>query len=444
MSRPKKLMGLGLVLFVVLHAACADRTPVSEQQADTVKQPAQTEAPNEEVQIDTTPVKLTIFAGWNISDNDYNQIFVQPVTTKYPHISLEMVLQSSGHLPEAIASGSVGDIIVTGNMHVILDLGLAVDLTDFTKEYNFDTNRIEPNILQTIKAFGKQGELFTLPYGLNYNALYYNKTLFDKFATDYPADGLTWEEVIEIGRQVTQKDGDTQYRGLETSNVVRIASPLSLNFFDPVTGKAKLNTDEWKRAYQIFQSILSIPGNEPPNKVREEINAFLYEKTVAMLPTLGLFHRMPEAAAGGLDWDLATYPIYQEKPGTYGEVDAYYMTVTPSSRHQDQAFLAISAILEDEFQTASSKLGMVVTPLKSQQIKDVFGSEADHLKDKNVQAIFKHSPAVIRENWTRHDKMAENLIFKRSLDLYNNKDINTVIRETEEAIDQEVAGLEAQ
>ncbi|CAG7614185.1 ABC transporter substrate-binding protein [Paenibacillus allorhizosphaerae] len=434
--RNKKIMpAIALAVTVAATSACgAGGGDQKREQGEAAKK----EAPPE-------PVTITLLAGWKITDEDYEEVFFKPLAAKYPHIKLNVITSTTtNNITTMVAAGEVPDMLImgTGNMQQMIDLNTALDLNEQIKQQKFDLNRLDPIIVQTIKAFGKKGEIFALPYGMNYDALYYNKALFDRFGVAYPADGMTWEAVIDLGKKVTGIEGGVQYRGLGSSNMVRIASPLALNRFDPATGKAKINTEEWKRAYQVYQSIVSIPGNTNDKKGGDELNAFLYDKTIAMYPFIGLFHRMADAAKGGLDWDLATYPQFTEKPGKYGEADAYYLFVTPQSKHQKEAFQVISAILSDDAQLSSSKQGRIVSPLINKEIRDKFGTESEVLKGKNVQAIFKHRPVPIHNNPTKFDATADAQLNSGALQLFGNtKDINTIIRETEEKTNQKVEEL---
>ncbi|MEF3306510.1 ABC transporter substrate-binding protein [Paenibacillus sp. GYB003] len=431
----KRIMpAAALAVMVAATAACGGGSGQGGGQQNQGGE-AKKEAPPE-------PVTIELLAGWKITDEDLDQIFYKPLAAKYPHIKLNITTATStNNITTMVAAGTVPDMVIMGtaNFQQLLDLGVALDLNEQIKLQNFDMNRLDPVIVQTIKAFGKKGEIFAMPYGLNYDALYYNKSLFDRFAVAYPTDGMTWDAVIELGKKVTRTDGGVQYRGLASSNLVRIASPLALNRFDS-SGKAAINTEGFKKAYQIYQSIVSIPGNTNEKKNSDELNAFLYDKTISMYPFIGLFHRMAEAAKGGLDWDLVTYPVFPDKPGVYGEADAYYLFVTPSSKHQKEAFQVISAVLSKEAQLASSKKGSVVTPLVDKEVRDSFGKESEVLKGKNVQAIFKNRPVPIHSNPSKYDAIADAQLNSGALQLFGNaKDINTIIRETEEAINKKVA-----
>ncbi|MDF2721286.1 MAG: transporter substrate-binding protein [Paenibacillus sp.] len=434
----KVLPAAALALIIGATTACGDsgsKSGTGSEPKKAAEEVKKSEAPPE-------PVTLNFLTGWKLTDEDLDQIFYKPLAAKYPHIKLNIKVSSTAeNINTMIAAGQVPDLILQGTegFQAQLDLGVALDLSEQIKLQNFDLNRLDPVIVQSIKSFGQKGELYALPYGLNYDALYYNKSLFDRFAVSYPTDGMTWDQVIEVGKKMARTDGGVLYRGLAVSNLVRLASPFALNRFDK-NGKVSINNEQYKRAFQTYQQIVSIPNNATEKKNSDELNAFLYDKTIGMYPFIGLFHRMADAVKGGLDWNAATYPTYPDTAGKYGEADAYYLFVTPNSKHQKEAFQFISAVLSDDAQMAASKKGSLVTPLVKKEVRDAFGTESEVLKGKNVQAIFKSRPVPRHSNATKFDAIADAQLNANALNLYNGaKDVNTIIRETEEIIAQKVA-----
>lgn len=51
------------------------------------------------------------------------------------------------------------------------------------------------------------GNCMRQPVVNNTMSLYYNKDLFDKFGVSYPKDGMTWDEVLELNRQLDKNGG---------------------------------------------------------------------------------------------------------------------------------------------------------------------------------------------------------------------------------------------
>jgi multiple sugar transport system substrate-binding protein len=105
--------------------------------------------------------------------------------------------------------------------------------------------------------------------------------------------------------------------------------------------------------------------------------------------------------------------------------------ISSKSKHKDQAFQVIQTVMSDEIQVNLNRLGRV-TSLSSIDVKKTYGTGIPSLKGKNLAASYALKPA-----WnilSDYDDDANKITFNRSLDLYKGKDINTVIRETEEEI----------
>lgn len=186
-----------------------------------------------------------------LTDEEFQSFFVDPVKKNYPWITVERVIHDDNLLPEQVAAKAVPDLIITNNVNgipAIANLDLLVSLDDHLKQYDIDLSRFLPEAIEAVKAAAIRDDIIALPYTRNFNALYYNKDLFDEFAVEYPKDGMTWEEAADLGVRLTREVNGVQYRGLEPNVPERMASQLSLGFVDPKTNKAVVNTDLWKDA----------------------------------------------------------------------------------------------------------------------------------------------------------------------------------------------------
>ncbi|UUZ85295.1 extracellular solute-binding protein [Paenibacillus sp. P26] len=139
------------------------------------------------------PVTLKFFShnAGVLADEDLEALVGKPVKAKYPNITVELVKDTT--LDKLIAGGEVPDVILTSNyyLHDLLEKGLGSDLNDFIKQQNIDFSQFEPEVVNVLKKFGKNGEMYGIPYAMNYGLILYNKDIFDKFAVPYPKDGMT-------------------------------------------------------------------------------------------------------------------------------------------------------------------------------------------------------------------------------------------------------------
>jgi multiple sugar transport system substrate-binding protein len=227
-----------------------------------------------------------------------------------------------------------------------------------------------------------------------------------------------------------------QYRGLDPGSfVIWMAQPLSLF---PVDGnKATINTDAWKKMFEYAKSIYTIPGNEMSKTSAK--NQFIKDHTLSTLLHQNLVEELDKAAGEGLNWDMAQYPGFKEKPGIYPAASAEVMMITKSSKHKEEAMQVINVVISDEVQMIKSKAGLV-TALNNPDIQKAFGSDLKNSAGKHLQSAFKGRTIGDAPN-SKYRQKAEGIVRNKFRDFLDNKaDVNTLLRQAEEEINQDIAG----
>ncbi|CAG7634104.1 ABC transporter substrate-binding protein [Paenibacillus allorhizosphaerae] len=386
------------------------------------------------------PVKLLLAQKWSeINEADFKALIVEPLQKKYPHIQVEML--KGENIKEMVAAGTVPDIIATW-VNLIPDyqeLDLVEDQTPLIKKHNLDLNRFETTALDTIRGYDKAG-LVALPYDSNFNVIYYNKDIFDKFGVDYPKDGMTWEETIQLAKRVSREDQGIRYRGLEADGYGKLALQLAL----PVVkdGKPNLNNEQWKQVLTLAKSIESIPSNEPVPNVHQR-NQFIKDRNLAMFATGNNFNLLQSDAAKGLNWDIAQYPSYPDKPNQAGMVDEHVIFVSKQSKHKDEAFKVIETLTSDEIQKKLTRASGKLSVLKDSAIKRELGADMPALQGKHLDAIFKgrYIPAyTATSKYPDAGKIMNEQVAKF---LSGEQDVNTALRSAEEAIQNHIKQVDA-
>lgn len=388
------------------------------------------------------PVPVTIQVGVKksgyLTDEEFQSFFVDPVKKNYPWITVERVIHDDNLLPEQVAAKAVPDLIITNNVNgipAIANLDLLVSLDDHLKQYDIDLSRFLPEAIEAVKAAAIRDDIIALPYTRNFNALYYNKDLFDEFAVEYPKDGMTWEEAADLGVRLTREVNGVQYRGLEPNVPERMASQLSLGFVDPKTNKAVVNTDLWKTVMQTAAKIYSIPGNDKHGWKTSGQNQFMKDQILAMLAEVNILVNLSKVQ--DLNWDLASYPVFAEASGKAAGPDLHIMVPASTSEHLDEVFLVMKTVLSDEVQAEMSRLGKL-SIMNDKKYEDVFGEKLDFLKDKNTQAIFKTIPASPYQP-SLYDTEAMKIIQAELRAMWREgKDVNSALRDAEQLINQHV------
>ncbi|MEF3305007.1 ABC transporter substrate-binding protein [Paenibacillus sp. GYB003] len=380
--------------------------------------------------------------GAEISDEDFQLLFVQPVGAKYPNIRLELLRPGKDvTLDSLVAAREVPDLLLTPNSGImeLKQLDLLADIAPHVKSRNFNLARFQPVAIDAVKS--DKGELYGIPYAMQFNALYYNKDIFDKFSKSYPKDGMTWDDAIELARQLTRLDGGVQYRGLDPASSYVMSFPYSLAYVDGKTDKASIDTDKWRRVFELAKTIVSIPGNAQPSpepSAAASGNLFIKEKNVAMLASTNLMAQIG-SAANTVNWDIAQYPSYKDLPNVSGKLDSHNLIVSKTAKHPEAVMKVIEVVTSDEVQLLSARKTARMSPLLGEEPKKQFGADVPYLQGKHVEALFKStvSPSPVYSIYENDGKKIGQQAFR---DYAADKvDLNTALREANENIDKAIA-----
>ncbi|MCC2684615.1 MAG: family 1 extracellular solute-binding protein [Paenibacillaceae bacterium] len=394
------------------------------------------------------PLELIVYGNANKSPTDFDDFFVNPVKKKYPNITLKLIDKATGGQPDKfIASGEMPDILYDSPPGILFyqDLDMIEDMGPYIKKYPVDFQRFDPTVIDMLKAYGK-GKIFALPLLINFSALFYNKDIFDKFAVPYPKDGMTWDDAIDLVRKVSRSSDGVQYYGLDTGVVSAVSGQMSLGFVDPATDKATFNTDGWRKLFQFMQDMYSVPGNHPDkprNNNTLQRDAFIKSKTLAMsadwgINAIGQFTDLYNQGIS-MNWDMATLPYFKETPGVSRKIDAHLLYLSKGSKHKDDAFQIINYLINDENELLNAKAGRLPS-IVNPEIRKQFGTDVPALKGKNMNVIYNYKAAK-QFTPTSYDQIATNAVTSA---YYNSvysgdKDINTALREAQEAADKAIA-----
>lgn len=449
-----KWAGLFLILaFVLVLGACSDGN--NDNSSNKQSSPSDDGATNNngnndsEVDEDREPVTLKFMASAAIGDVEG---YWKPlIEEKLPHITIEYFEENLAHahrIEEMIAAKNFPDIVfssVSDGARTLEQFELGYDLSELIELNNFDLSRFEPEHLEGWTTWSN-GEIWLLPFMKDIFALHYNKDIFDAFGVPYPTDDMTWNEVVELAKSVTGERNGVQYRGLHMADMSFTAlSQVSgdIQFVDPETLDILWTENPSVIDFlEMTEAAHTIPGNEFPG-VPEEMSpygAFL-EGTLAMLPRWFL----RPAVEDGIDWDIVTFPQWEENLGTGPTPEGWGLGITATSEHKEEAFEVLELLFSDEhiMDLAETPLHAPYPHLHDSGASIAHLNEEDHghFMDKNLEALSKLTPAGAPESRSKYDSAATNAmggIAYQYLD--SGKDINTFLREVREQ--EEVRVLE--
>jgi multiple sugar transport system substrate-binding protein len=323
-----------------------------------------------------------------------------------------------------------------------VQLGLAEDMESLMKKHGFDANRINPVVIQTLKANSTDGkQLVALPFYQQFTALYYNKDIFNTLGVPYPQDGLTWDDTLQLAKRVTRSLNGVNYYGFKPDSIQRMAEQFGLTQVDAKTNKASVNTENYRRVFALSHEFFSIPGNLP--KSLSDVNAnplnmFIKDQN---LSTYYAVNRLPNLKDSNVNWDMAQAPFFSERPDVGSIVDTWIIGVSKASAHKDDAFRVVETLLSDEVALKAARTLGFVSPLVNPALKEQFGAELDYLKGKNTKVIFKSkSIAHDPHNVYRDIVGAEKIMFdEHAKYIMGEQDLNTALRRADELINAKMA-----
>ncbi|CAG7635704.1 ABC transporter substrate-binding protein [Paenibacillus allorhizosphaerae] len=422
----KKLnTGVAVVLLGSLIAGCSQKDPGA----------GSPDAKPQQEKFEPVTLKMYQTQGY-WTEEDFKALILDPVQKKYPHITIEFLPKVS--VGQAIAAGEDIDLISVWNglMPETADLGLFEDIAPLLQKMKFDLSRFDPGAIDSVKQSTKTGLLYGLPNWVQLYALYYNKDIFDRFGVPYPKDGMTWDETIELSKKVTRLDNGTQYIGLDPDYLTRMLTPLSLGIVDGRNDKTDVNSEPYKMVFETGKKIYDIQGNTPKEGIMSGsvTDRFVKNKNVAMLTTVNLFDKL--IVDPNLNWDVAQYPSYPSKPNLYGAYDIVITNIAKTSKHKEDAARVLEVMFSDEVQLMEARAGKL-SVLKDPKFQNEFLKGNDAFKDKKISSIFKSKPAPAAPPYSAYyTKSRGTLVSKFKEYAQGKKDVNTALREAEEAINQ--------
>lgn len=441
------LLSVVMVLVIMVIAACGANTKVTQQPVTQAG-----EDTNNDSQIAETrePVTLTFWNyGNTITDTEFDKLIVQPTKEKYPHITLERIRTDDDVTPEQLlAAGNLPDIIYTStgsNYYRFLDIGIVQPLDELIAKHNVDFTTVKPAIVESIQSYTEDQSIIAVPLSFNLFITYYNKEIFDKFNIPYPSDEpQTWQQWLEIGRQLTRVDNGVQYLGIDVGGASNLARSLKLANVDPATDQSTLGDEQWEQVFELLKQQYEIPGFIGENQeLVYDRTQFMQERRLAIRHAFlaNMIGPLEELRKEGieLDWDIAPAAHFGDEkvPGSI-----HSLIVSNQGDNIEDAFLVVSNVLSDETQRLVARNGRVPSIINPELEKE-FGADVEVLKGKKIENVFKLTAIA---NSTPHplDGKLGKVLDAISQDIaFNGKDVVSALRAGKEESDRLIKAWEA-
>ncbi|MBD2861651.1 ABC transporter substrate-binding protein [Paenibacillus oceani] len=390
------------------------------------------------------PVTLVVFdttGNWT-KDTFAESFSGDSIMKKFPNVTLKFAPfhKTRGGLTtdEMIAAGEQIDLVVgtPGTIGIsFYNQKLETDVAPLVKTTGFDLNRLNPGAVQIVKEVGN-GTLHGIPFAMSHTAMMYNKDLFDKFGVPYPKDGMTWDDTYDLAKRLTRtEDGKTYYGMFVSFYHAALRNQLSLDLFDPATGKAIFDSGSWNSFYGNFSRFYDLYRlNATQVIAAQQKKMWEEDQIVAMfMPVAG-----DPAVKVLKNYDYVQSPVFKEKPGAGPQAYPFTLYISQTSKHKEEALKIINYMVSDDYQQMKAEDGTFVPALKNNKFLDVFGRLNPSYQGKNVKALL---PSVHADSskWNvfigTYAKEALNSFIEIA---QNTKDYNTATREAAERADKAV------
>ncbi|WP_326794165.1 extracellular solute-binding protein [Streptomyces sp. NBC_01808] len=364
------------------------------------------------------------------------------------------------------AAGVVPDIVIDDpRRRIDRDLeprGWLRDLSDELGPAGIDLGTLDPAAVEIVKS-RSDGGVYGVPLFVDDFVLLYNKKVFDRFGTDYPENGTTYDRAYRLARQLTREEDLVAYKGyLQHPDNYLDFNQLGLYPFlptgseNPAPGDVKVDitSEGWQRLGANLERFLFIPRN-----IFTTVDDFFTTGHVAMaVDTLWKFNSYAlneiyihaddreeyRRNAENVELGLVSVPVLGGGDDSTYQPNSLAAFLPPQSAKKDQALAVVKWLVSEEAQSALAAHGIKPT-LQSDAVVDAFGSESPALDGIDTSGVFWGSNAVVHgyeqtEYWDlplymvfRQHVLKDGLQVSSALTITETVDIPNYIRTQSEA-----------
>ncbi|HZG78749.1 MAG TPA: extracellular solute-binding protein [Paenibacillus sp.] len=299
----------------------------------------------------------------------------------------------------------------------LVNENLLMPLDPFITADKFDTTKIVPTVLDGIKESAPDGKLYALAPLFSSSALFYNKKMFTDAGVAFPTDGMTWDQVFELARQLSGGEGENQKYGFSFSTyqggdsfyeMSMYTQPLELSYYDQTGDKMAVDSDSWENVWKKIvdlrkQKIIPGPPNYEQMPMKEpgpfDWDNFLSGRVAMSISSYYYINELINANKQAetndklepIDWDVVTLPTHEQAPGIGGQIymDGM-MGINAKAQNDEDAWEFLKFVNGDDWARLKSRSQSTLV------------SNKDYLQPKeglnyNIGAFYQLKPAPIQD-----------------------------------------------
>lgn len=200
------------------------------------------------------------------SEEAYRSEYANVLEYKFPELKIEIVpymdLMQPGkqniksflefvqiHKPDIVSILPVPELFET-----LIQEGYLLPLDPYVSKHRFDLDQYAPLVSNLFRAKG-QRYLYGLPSSFSTNALYFNKDLFDMYKMEYPRNGMSFDDVLNLAsRFIGQGNGEPivgfYMKNTTPGNFWRYVGDMEgLQWIDANGQNMTIQTSAWEKVF---------------------------------------------------------------------------------------------------------------------------------------------------------------------------------------------------
>lgn len=278
---------------------------------------------------------------------------------------------------DAMTGPNAPDLIYLTDTSLLTRLaneGLLLPLETYIADSKFPIDKIAPAVKEGLTSLGG-GTLYALTPTYTSSALYYNKDFFDARGISYPTDGMTWDEVFNLARELAHEDNGQKKYGITfgygylREQIYMYSQGLEMQLFDEDFTTFTVDTPEMEKIWStivdlnnegVIAPMYDWTQNQSDVYVPFQEDDFISGRAAMKIGTFSDLRTLSDVFSGvnywgegvqspqAFEWDVVTVPTHPENPGVGGNIYyGYLMGINANAENPDVAWDYISFINGD-------------------------------------------------------------------------------------------------
>lgn len=201
-----------------------------------------------------------------LNEENYRREYANMLEYKFPELKLEIVPYSELMQPGKLTIEAYIEFVkehkpdmltilpIPGLFDALIQEGYLLALDSYIAKHRFDFDQYAPFVTKLLRDKG-QGSVYGLPPSFSTNALYYNKDLFDRLKIEYPRNGMSFKDVLDLAYRFTRQGNGDPIVGFYMKNMSPrsflryVGNMEGLQWIDATGRNMTIQTAAWERVF---------------------------------------------------------------------------------------------------------------------------------------------------------------------------------------------------